>query len=49
MEISLLLGAGPKILAATGKYYRRRYDQFGNQIQFTPGANTHSTGEQLSL
>ncbi len=39
----------PKILAANGKYYRRRYDQFGNQIQFVPGANTHSTGEQLSL
>lgn len=44
-----IVRTGPKILATNGKYYRRRYDQFGNQIQFLPGANTHTTGEQLIL
>ncbi|MBW4630987.1 MAG: PASTA domain-containing protein [Iphinoe sp. HA4291-MV1] len=40
-----IVRTGPKIRGNNGKYYRRRYDQFGNQIQFIPGANTHSTGE----
>ena len=40
-----IVRTGPKISGDNGKYYRRRYDQFGSQIQFVPGANTHSTGE----
>jgi beta-lactam-binding protein with PASTA domain len=40
---------GPKIRGANGKHYRRRYNQYGEQIKFIPGANTHSTGENLSL
>jgi len=44
-----IVRTGPKMLSATGKSYRRRYDQYGNQIKFIPGANTHSTGEKLSI
>jgi hypothetical protein len=40
---------GPKICGTSGKYCRRRYNQHGEQIEFIPGANTHSTGENLSL
>ncbi|MBW4596464.1 MAG: PASTA domain-containing protein [Brasilonema angustatum HA4187-MV1] len=40
-----IVRSGPKIKGNNRKYYRRRYDQFGSQIQFIPGANTHSTGE----
>ncbi len=44
-----LVRTGPKIRDMNGKTYRRRYDQYGNQIQFVSGANTHSTGENLIL
>ena len=40
---------GPKIKNDRGKSYCRRYDQFGNQIQFISGSNTHSTGENIIL
>jgi len=42
-----IVRTGPKLKTADGKSYRRRYDQYGNQIQFIPGANTHNTGEVL--
>jgi hypothetical protein len=29
-------------------WVRPRYDQFGNEIPFQPGANTHSTGEIIN-
>ena len=40
---------GPKMRSPSGRSYRRRYNQNGEQIEFTPGANTHSTGENLIL
>ena len=44
-----IVRTGPKIRGVTGKSYRRRYDQHGNQIKFIPGAGTHGTGERLRL
>ncbi|MEG4987696.1 hypothetical protein QUB08_18255 [Microcoleus sp. BR0-C5] len=44
-----IVRTGPKIKNDRGKSYRRRYDQFGNQIQFMPGSNTHSTGENIII
>jgi len=44
-----IVRTGPKIKSDRGKSYRRRYDQFGNQILFIPGSNTHSTGENIIL
>lgn len=44
-----IVRTGPKIKNDRGKSYRRRYDQFGNQIQFIPGSNTHSTRENITL
>jgi beta-lactam-binding protein with PASTA domain len=44
-----IVRTGPKIRAANGKSYRRRYNQYGNQIEFVPGANTHNTGEIVNL
>jgi|GEM_PF-4815348 len=44
-----IVRTGPKIRDMNGKTYRRRYDQYGNKIQFISGANTHSTGENLIL
>jgi len=44
-----IVRTGPQMRGADGKTYRRRYDQFGNQIKFVPGANTHRTGEKLVL
>lgn len=40
-----IVRTSPKIKSDRHKIYRRRYDQFGNQIEFIPGANTHNTGE----
>jgi beta-lactam-binding protein with PASTA domain len=44
-----IVRTGPKIRGTNGKYYRRRYNQYGEQIKFIPGDNTHNTGENLSL
>ena len=44
-----IVRTGPKIKNDRGKSYRRRQDQFGNQIQFMPGSNTHSTGENIII
>ncbi|MEG3850957.1 PASTA domain-containing protein [Microcoleus sp. herbarium19] len=44
-----IVRTGSKIKNDRGKSYRRRYDQFGNQMQFIPGSNTHSTGENIII
>ncbi|MEA5554723.1 hypothetical protein VB713_27735 [Anabaena cylindrica UHCC 0172] len=44
-----IVRTGPKIKAVDARPYRRRYNQYGNQIEFVSGANTHNTGEILNL
>ncbi len=43
-----IVRTGPKIKAGDGKSYRRRYNQYGNQIEFVSGAKTHNTGEIIN-
>ncbi|MDK2408284.1 hypothetical protein QHH11_01330 [Aphanizomenon sp. PH219] len=44
-----IVRTGSRIKAVDGKSYRRRYNQYGEQIEFVSGANTHNTGEIVNL